>query len=145
MPRNYKPTGNPPGRPKGKKCDKPYKLSDETNEFGFTNGRKKGESASKCIQRLKDALANKLCCEEEIEALFQDLHDIKDPKDRCAMRRDLYQYVIPKVTAVDMNANLEVESVGDELSKLTHNTVMDGALGLGEENKESESGQPSFS
>ena len=110
-------------------------MTPEQAEFGVVH-KKRGRSNSKNVQRLKDKLAEFLCSDEEIQALIDDLHEIKDPKERCAMRKDLYQYVIPKVTAVDMNANLEVESVGDELAKLTHTTVMEGAIGLGEESEQ---------
>ena len=132
MPRKYVPTGKPPGRPKGQKNKKPQELTPEQAEFGVVH-KVRGQSNSKHIQKLKDRLADWLCSDEEINALISDLHEIKDPKERCAMRRDLFQYVIPKVTAVDMNANLEVESVGDELSKLTHATVQEGAIGLVDE------------
>lgn len=153
MPRTYKPTGNPTGRPKGsknkvtkaKETEKAHRtqaLTAEQAEFGVFH-KKKGQSNSKNVQRLKDRLSEMLCSDEEIQALFDDLHAIPDPKDRCAMRRDLYQYVIPKVTAVDMNASMEVESIGDELAKLTHTTVMEGALGLGEgESEVEESAEP---
>lgn len=137
MPRKYVPTGNPPGRPKGQKNKKPQEMTPEQAEFGVVH-KKRGQSNSKNVQRLKDRLAEFLCSDEEIQALIQDLHDIKDPRERCAMRKDLYQYVIPKVTAVDMNANLEVESVGDELSKLAHTTVLEGAIGLGDEAEKTE-------
>ena len=130
MPRKYKPTGKPPGRPKGSKNTKPQEMTPEQAEFGVVH-KKRGQANSKNVQKLKDRLAEFLSSDEEIQALIDDLHAIEDPKDRCTMRKDLYQYVIPKVTAVDMNANLEVESVGDELAKLTHTTVLDGAIGLG--------------
>lgn len=130
MPRKYKPTGNPCGRPKG---SQQKKLTAEQAEFavGYELKPRPKENV-KSAQKLKERLAEMLCSDEAIEEMFEDLKAIKDPKERCAMRRDLYQYILPKVTAVDMNASIETDTVSDELAMLTRTTVMEGALGVGE-------------
>lgn len=51
-----------------------------------------------------------------------DLGMVKDPKDRCDIVLKLMGFVLPKVSAVDLNGNLELDSVSDELNKLTQQT-----------------------
>ena len=124
---------NKGGRPKGSK-DKVKRVRRKTAEeleFGIMSGKQRGTSQSKNVQRLKDRLAEFLGSEEEIQMMIDDLHAIDNPKDRTAARKDLYQYIIPKVTATDINATMEVESISDDLSRLTHTTVdKSAAIGI---------------
>lgn len=58
-----------------------------------------------------------------------DLGMIKDPKDRCDIVLKLMGFVLPKVSAIDVNGNLELDSVSDELSKLTRQVAEDSLPG----------------
>lgn len=60
-----------------------------------------------------------------------DLGLIKDPKDRCDVMLKLMQFVLPKVSAVDVNGALELDSVSEELSRLAGQTTVKAALGKG--------------
>ena len=51
-----------------------------------------------------------------------DLSMVKDPKERCDIVLKLMGFVLPKVSAIDVNGNLELDSVSDELNKLTQQT-----------------------
>ena len=52
-----------------------------------------------------------------------DLSMVKDPKERCDIVLKLMGFVLPKVSAIDVNGNLELDSVSDELSKLAQQTA----------------------
>lgn len=57
-----------------------------------------------------------------------DMSLIKDPKERCDIMLKLMQFVLPKVSAVDVNGAIEVDSVRDELAQLSQQTVIKTAV-----------------
>ena len=46
-----------------------------------------------------------------------DMNQIPDPKDRCDIMLKLMQFVLPKVSAMDVTGAIEVDSVSDELAR----------------------------
>ena len=59
---------------------------------------------------------------DNIEKFTRDYESIDDPKDRCEIYIKMMGFVVPKMSSTDINASLEVESVGDELAKLARTT-----------------------
>ena len=53
-----------------------------------------------------------------------DMNLIKDPKERCDIMLKLMQFVLPKVSALDVNGAIEVDTVSDEISRLAQQTAV---------------------
>ena len=87
------------------------------------------QAPKKRVIREKDAAGVKKAVMEMITerigngAFELDLGAIKDPKDRCDVVLKLMQFVLPKVSAVDVTGALEVDSVSDEISRLAQQTA----------------------
>ena len=62
-----------------------------------------------------------------MDAFETDLGMIKSPKDRCEVMLKLMQFVLPKVSAVDVTGALEMDSVSDEVARLAQQTKTDVA------------------
>lgn len=108
-----------PGRRLGQKDTKPraeYKKSVDILENGNAQGARNNQSMFKSSREAKEKAAQFI--KDNIEKFTRDYAEIEDPKERCDIFIKMMGYVVPKMSSTDINASLEVESVGDELAKL---------------------------
>ena len=107
------------GRKPGQKDTKPragYNISVDNLENGNANVARNNQSLFKSSREAKDRAAQFV--KDNIEKFAKDYASIEDPKERCDIFIKMMGYVVPKMSSTDINASLEVESVGDELAKL---------------------------
>lgn len=96
-----------------------YPLNEEAPKSHPVKPAKKRTIADKDANGIKKAVMEMITDRIGNGTFEIDLGMIKDPKDRCDIMLKLMSFVLPKVSAIDVNGNLELDSVSDELSKLT--------------------------
>lgn len=100
----------------GSKDTKPRQISVDNLENGNAAVARNNQSTYKASRETKERAAKFIA--ENIEKFAKDYQAIEDPKERCDIFIKMIGYVIPKMTSNDVNANVEIESIGDELARL---------------------------
>lgn len=82
--------------------------------------KKRNRSEAKNIREVKDIVANIIA--GNLNDFEADMKAIKDPKERCDIMLKLMNFVLPKVSTVDVNGTMEFDPVTDEVAKLAQQT-----------------------
>lgn len=111
------------GRKPGQKDTKPregYNFSVDILENGNANGVNNNAKTHRASREAKEKAADFV--KEKIKKFAEDYELIEDPKERCEIFIKMMAFVVPKMTSTDINANIESESIGDELARLARTT-----------------------